>query len=679
VITLSAVIRFLHLASSALLLGPIAFRLIISDPALRKAGAENSTQFVGFDRKLHRLAQWSLLAILCTGLLALGLHIASITSFSLGRALTPEIIGDVLIGTRYGVVWLTRMVLIVLLAGAMSAQHKSNSSLTLAISFVLATALLIALAFSGHAAAGEGLWLLVQLAADALHLFAASIWLGGLAAFAWFLFWLRGVNASWAETAFKESTRRFSLLGLGAVMILVVTGFVNAWNLVGAVPPLLGTTYGQLLIGKLILLVPLMAVAAVNRMALKPQILALRFDSSMDAFRKLLARLKRNVLAEAVLGACILLIVGAMSVTPPARHIQPDWPFAFRWNWNAADASARIRAQMANAKWLAAGGFVLIGYAALRRRFRYPALAVGVGIVGFGGWTAHNAVSIDSYPTTYLRPSIPYNVISVANGSHFYQETCALCHGVAGYGDGPNGEGLKPRPADLTAKHTVDHTAGDLFWWLSHGVKGGPMPGFAASLEEEGRWDLINFLRALSYAERARQMSVLVEPEPWLVAPDFVYRTLTEESRSLKDHRGNEVVMLALFSLPDSRARLMQLEQAYGQLQSRNVKVLAIPRDVKETELLRSSIKSLSLVTDGSREAFDTYALFRRSLSEQGTLPDPPVPLHMEFLIDRQGYVRARWIPRDGAGWNKMENLFRDIDQLNQEKPSAPAPDDHVH
>ena len=205
------------------------------------------------------------------------------------------------------------------------------------------------------------------------------------------------------------------------------------------------------------------------------------------------------------------------------------------------------------------------------------------------------------------------------------------------------------------------------------------MPGFAASLEEEERWDLINFLRALSYAERARQMSALVEPEPWLVAPDFVYRTLTEESRSLKDHRGNEVVMLALFSLPDSRARLMQLEQAYGQLRSRNVKVLAIPKEVKEIEPLKNAIKSLSLVTDGSREAFDTYALFRRSFSEQGTLPDPPIPSHMEFLIDRQGYVRARWIPRDGGGWNKMENLFRDIDRLNQEKPSAPAPDDHVH
>ena len=114
-------------------------------------------------------------------------------------------------------------------------------------------------------------------------------------------------------------------------------------------------------------------------------------------------------------------------------------------------------------------------------------------------------------------------------------------------------------------------------------------------------------------------------------------------------------------------------------MQAKNVKVLLVPRELSDVRGLDGQIKSLSLVTDGSREAFDAYALYRRSFSEQGTQPDPPVPPHMEFLIDRQGYVRARWIPRDGAGWDKLDNLFRDVDRLNQEKPSAPAPDDHVH
>ena len=682
--TLPALIRFAHLASAAFLLGSLAFHLIIAQPALRGAGAEKSTEFAAFERRQVVIAKLTLLVVFLFGLLAFWLQIVSVTGASLGRALSPEIIGGVLLGTRYGIVWLIRSALILLLTVLLFVRHEIPSGYWRIVGPILASALIMAPAFSSHAAAGEGIWLVAQLAAYALHLLAASAWLGGLPAFAIFLAWLLHLDYPWARATFKEATRRFSLLGLVCVMVVLVTGLFNGWTLVGAVPPLMGTAYGKLLLVKLALLVPLLGVAAINLRKLKPRILALEDQSSLARLGELLLRLKRNVKTEATIGADILLIVGLMSITPPARHIQPDWPLAFRWNWNVLNGSAKVRSQMAEAKWLAAAGLIgLVGYAILGRRLRYLILGAGVASLGYGGWIVHNALSIDAYPATYLRPAVPYNTISVANGLRLYHEACAGCHGVGGYGDGANGNGLKPRPADLTAKHAADHTAGDLFWWLSHGMKvdgmPGPMPGFAASLDEEERWDMINFLRALSSAERARQMSALVEPDPWLVAPDFVYRTLNDDSRSLKDHRGNEIVMLVLFSLPESRPRLAELEGASRQLQSKSVKVLAIPKEIKEALQLNTAFKSLSLVTDGSREAFDTYALLRRSFSEQGTLPDPPVPPHLEFIIDRQGYVRARWIPRDGPGWDKMEYLMREIDRLSQEKPSAPAPDDHVH
>jgi copper resistance protein D len=677
VTTASALIRFIHLASSALLFGTLGFYFLVSRPALRSAGGEGSPEFAVFNRRQLRLAQWTLLIIFLSGLLAFWLQIVSVAGVSLAQALNPKIIVEVLTGTRYGVVWAARVLLILLIAAVLGFRRDSRSDSLRCIALILAAALIMTPALSGHAAAGEGIWLMIQLTADALHLFAAGVWLGGLVVFALFLGWTRSLPNAWAPAVIKSATRRFSLLGLISVVILVATGFLNAWSLVGAVPPLLGTTYGKLLLIKLTLLLPLIGIAAINLLKLKPRILALAVEHVLSGLGDLVTRLKRNVTREAILGACILLIVGAMSVTPPARHIPPEWPLAFRWSWNAVDTNRRARSQMSDAKWLAIAGAAGLCYAVWRRR--YLALGASLMSLASGGFIAHDALYIDAYPKTYLRPSVPYNAISVANGSHIYQETCASCHGVGGYGDGPNRKGLVPKPADLTAKHAADHTAGDLFWWLSYGVKDTAMPGFAASLEDEERWDMINFLRALSYAERARQMSALVEPDPWLVAPDFVYRTLTDESRSLKDHRGSELVMLVLFSLPDSKARISELEKNHSQFQEKKVKVLAIPKDIVAVDQLDGSTKSLSVVTDGSREAFDTYALFRRSFSEQGTLPDPPVPLHMEFIIDRQGYVRARWIPRDGPGWDKMENLFRDIDRLNQEKPSAPAPDDHVH
>ena len=682
--TVAALIRFAHLSSAAFLLGSLAFHAIVARPSLCAAGAHGAAEGAAFDRRQCVIIKWTLLSVFLTGLLGFCLQIAAVTGMPLGQALRPENIGGVLLGTRYGMVWLVRMGVIVVLVWVLARQYEIRSVYLRAVTLILAAALILAPAFSSHAAAGEGIWLVGQLAADALHLLAASAWLGGLPALAMFLAWNLRLDHPWATVVLKETTRRFSFLGCVCVTVVLATGLFNAWTLVGAVPPLLGTAYGKLLLVKLVLLLPLLAVAAINLCKLKPGILMLETQSSMPRLGELVRRLKRNVGTEAVIGACILLIVGFMGVTPPARHSQPDWPLAFRWNWNALDTSAKVRSQIAEAKWLGAAGLVgIAGYFILRRRFRYLVLGAGVAGLGYGAWLAHDALSIDAYPATYLRPAVSYNAISVANGLRLYNDACAGCHGAGGYGDGVSGEDLKPKPADLTAKHSADHTAGDLFWWLSHGIERdglpGPMPGFAASLEEEERWDMINFLRALSAAERGRQMSALVEPEPALVAPDFVYLTAAQESRSLKDHRGNDIVMLVLFSLPESRARLAELEGASRQLHSKNVKVLAIPKEMREGLQVSRAFKSLSLVTDGSREAFDTYALLRRSFSEQGTLSDPPVPPHMEFIIDRQGYVRARWIPRDGPGWDKLEHLMREIDRLNQEKPSAPAPDDHVH
>ena len=55
-------------------------------------------------------------------------------------------------------------------------------------------------------------------------------------------------------------------------------------------------------------------------------------------------------------------------------------------------------------------------------------------------------------------------------------------------------------PADLTAAHLWAHDDGELFWWLTHGMdapEGGlAMPGFAAVLPEDGRWALIDYIRA---------------------------------------------------------------------------------------------------------------------------------------------------------------------------------------
>lgn len=687
-------VRFLHLAASMLPLGIFAFLCLVGRPAMQQAGGDARAAFAEFEQLQWRILAWCLVVIFVSSLGVFALQAAVMTGRPLAQTFTVEISTAVLT-TQFGKGWLLRQILLVLLGGLLSRLTRPAREHTVVprhAGLAVAAALPASFAFTGHSATGEGATLMLQLGADALHLLAASMWLGALLPLALLLSWCRRSAAAWGRTTAQEATRRFSWLGIATVTTLLVTGSFNAWQLVGDIAPLVGTAYGRLLLVKLGLLMPLLGVAATNLLYIRPRLLAAPQGSA--AFRDLVDRLRRNTLAEAGLGAAVLLIVATLGVTAPARHVPPDWPFAFRLSWEVNKNLPEKRFPIFVGKnfpdqrisILVGAGMALLallplGYAIIRPRYRQA--AIGLGLAGLGGAAALAlpALSVDAYPTTYRRPAVTYQAISVEGGLQLYGQYCVACHGLGGFGDGPAAAELKPKPADLTAKHTGDHTAGDLFWWLSHGKENSAMPGFRDSLNEEARWDLINFLRALSAAEQARQMAPLLDP-PWLIAPDFVYQTLRGENKSLKEHRGQKVVLLVLFTWPQSQLRLDQLNALQGQLVAAGATVLALPRDAagldeKTRDILQA--REFDLVMDGSQEAFATYSLFRRSLSEEGMSADPPIPPHMEFLIDRQGYVRARWIAKESRGWTNTEILLREIAQLNQEKPSAPAPDDHVH
>jgi putative copper resistance protein D len=674
--------RFLHLGALTLLIGAFAFLLLVARPAFRKAGLESWPAFERFDRFVLKLAGWSLLVALASGLVWLWVQAAIVTGRPPGQALALDAIGRVLSETQFGRVWQLRLAVLALLGGFLLLREREQDGRDwLALRFesgILGGSMIIALAWAGHAAATEGTDRFSHLAADSIHLLAAGAWLGGLPPLFVLLTRARkSLDPSWAVVA-REATRRFSTLGLVSVTSLAVTGALNGWILVGDFPPLVGTRYGLLLLVKLGLLLPLIGVAAVNRARLKPQLLAAPTSDPGETLGDLLRRLERNVIAEACLGAMILLIVGALGVTPPARHIQPSWPFSFRLSWEVNKNVPGVQLWLIGGSIFALAGLATLGYASFRHRQPRWAVLLGVAASGYGGWLALSPLAIDAYPTTYLRPAIPYHALSVANGARLYQQHCAVCHGEAGYGDGPAARGLKPKPADLTAKHTADHTAGDLFWWLTYGILNSPMPGFKERLSEEERWDLINFLRALAAAEQARPMGPLAEPEPWLVAPDFTFGIGVGSPETLKDHRGWAMVHLVLFTLPGSLPRLEQLDLAWNQIGRAGARVISVPmRDAPRIyRKLGARAMNYPVVMDGSQEIVETYTLFRRTFASEGV---PPVPPHLEFLIDRQGYIRARWIPGEGPGWAEIPRLLQEVERLNKEAPRAPAPDEHVH
>ena len=84
----------------------------------------------------------------------------------------------------------------------------------------------------------------------------------------------------------------------------------------------------------------------------------------------------------------------------------------------------------------------------------------------------------------------------------------------------------------------------------------------------------------------------------------------------------------------------------------------------------------LVLLNQVSREV---DRLFRLDLSPESDGPIPPPLEHMELLVDRQGYLRARWVPGGGEGWADPARLLAEVERLAKEPARTPLADDHVH
>jgi len=653
-------LRWMHLATSIALVGS-AMMLLLAGPSDRPTvGA--------WQRGVARAARWLLVLALLTGLGVL-LHQTALLEERASAALEPLALARVATQTQAGLVWLVRLgVLIVAGFFAMGPVRVVTPVDWLALHGEIVGLALVALGLlsaAGHAAAAEPNPLRA-IGVDFVHLAAAGLWAGALPALALLLRRASREDGGDARPYAVVAAQRFSGWALVTVLVLVASGIANAVTHVRDVGGLLGTAYGRLLLLKLAVFALALVFAALNRRRFLP---ALGGDARTVG-RPAMKGLAGAVTAEALLMIVVIGVVAALTVTPPARHVQPTWPVPFRFTTSMLDtATPDMRWQLFIGSQVAVVGAVALLCAFMVKRLRFP-LGAGAGVLLAAGSTmALTSLSVDAYPTTYQRPSIPYTVTSIVAGATVYGERCAVCHGRAGGGDGPAAPRLPRPPADLRAPHTGQHTAGDLFWWVSHGIARGGMPGFADALSEEQRWDVINYVRFLGALESARWMGPTVDRgRAWLVAPDFSYAVTPAPARTLRDYRGQRHVLLVLYTLPVSRARLAQLAGSYQTLATLEVEIIAVPTDASPNAIKALGDDPRVLFPVATEGAADIVAAYRR-------FTEAP---HTEFLIDRQGYIRARWAAR-GATARDVNLLFAEVQELNEEKAEAPPADEHVH
>lgn len=600
-----------------------------------------------------RACRWLVLALLASGLAVLA-HQTVLFSGRAGAVLEPAALLRVLLETHWGLVWLARHGVLLLLAGVLALRLDVGTSLDWRAArgeaALLAMLALGLLAVAGHAAAVEPGWALA-VGADAIHLLASGLWIGGLLPLAALLAAAARETGADTRPYAVLAARRFSRLALACVLLLAASGFVNAWTHVAGVANLVGTAYGRLLLAKLALLAPILTMGMLNRSRRVP---ALGGDAP-SVGRPAMRALSRAVVVEAALGTLLVALVAALGMTPPARHETPTWPFGFRLSLAALALTPGGATRALLGSQLAVLALTALVASRLLAAARRPLLVAAAAALVLGLLIALPPLAIDAYPTTYRRPAVPYQAASIADGAALYRDQCASCHASSA--------------PDLRGERVRTHTAGDLFWWISRGVPGHGAHAFEKRLGEEARWDLVNFIRALGEAADARALGAVVEPNrPRLVAPDFSFAVGPTPPRALRDYRGRRIVLVVLYSLPGSRARLRDLAGAYGVLATLGVEVIAVPTDAAADAIRRLGPEPRILfpvVTDGAPAILSAYRLF-------GSGP------HAEFLVDRQGYLRTRALAEGGAA-GEVNALLAEIQQLNEERPAGLPPEEHVH
>ena len=280
-----------------------------------------------------------MLAIAAFGLaLAGNLAALLVQAMELGGSY-PDALRTTLFDTRYGELWLLRIVLLGVLAGLLTFadwirpwRKKLVSALALTASF----ALVVPFSLNAHASAQPS-GRTVALAGDMVHLASAGIWGGGVIILALLIWRLRPLLPGGELRALLAAILpRFSFLAIGSWILLVLTGAYAGWLQVGSLDAARATTYGNAFLIKLALAAALLGFGATHFIVVSRRIAnAATGDRWSRRFGVTLA-------AEAIGIVAILLVTGWLTSEPPARDAVAEAPQGVTITFEANDTTGSL-------------------------------------------------------------------------------------------------------------------------------------------------------------------------------------------------------------------------------------------------------------------------------------------------------------------------------------------------
>jgi copper transport protein len=291
--TVTALFRFMRALDFALIV-LVAGGAIVLMAVLRSAAVE-------LRARLYRILAGLAFGLVFAGALCIVLQGAVAGGFGLSEAFRWDTVHSVL-QTRFGRAFLWQMGIAVVV-GALALLASRSRRLEALPLFGLA--LLPTVSAAGHARTSGS----IAFVADLVHLTAASCWVGGLA-FTVLALMLAGADR-WPLAS--RAVPRFSILAVGSVVALIAAGSLRGYEEVKAFHGLWDTTYGQLLLAKIALVLPLLALGAYNNRYAVPR-LKRQIASAVEQRRFL-----RAAGVELAIMAVILGVTAVLVTEPPAK------------------------------------------------------------------------------------------------------------------------------------------------------------------------------------------------------------------------------------------------------------------------------------------------------------------------------------------------------------------------
>ena len=298
--------KWLMYLSAMALTGSVFFILFVWQPAHRAIGREADLHA----RLFTLLPSLALIVLILADIFGLLVQAGQVAGTEIEAPWSAATYG-VLFTTRYGALWIARSIFALALAGLLSKDVTRRGRW---IGFGVSLLLLLTISLGSHAAAEpQPTW---PVLGDWLHLLAGSIWIGGLIHFVTGLWGIRQRDRSYRTRLTAQLIPRFSSLALISVATLGLTGLYSAILRVGTIDALFNTIYGQALIVKTSLVIPMIMIGAVNLLIITPRI---QRDAASNPNSSLGDHFRRIVTSEVTVGIALLLSVGVLTSLPPAR------------------------------------------------------------------------------------------------------------------------------------------------------------------------------------------------------------------------------------------------------------------------------------------------------------------------------------------------------------------------